>query len=178
MGFYSLVATLYISIGKRLIDLAKRRIGPAFQPEYISLGSGLATFVLFSLSGFQLPHYLNIVFPFYAVLTAQFLVGLNPTNLRKWASWQTVIGFLLIIVMAALLWLVQPAGLGTALGWVLTITVLLFVLFRQNNLLSLMGRMVGVMLVIATSLNLFLYPPFCVIRRVWQRLSMRIHNRR
>lgn len=151
---------LYVSIGKRLVDLAKRRIGSTFQPEYISLGSGLATFVLFSLSGFQLPHYLNIVFPFYALLTAQFLVGLQPVNLRKWTLAQTVIGFLLIAIMAALLWLVQPAGLGTALGWVLTITVLLFVLFRQNDLLSLMGRMVGVMVVIAGSLNLFLYPTF------------------
>ncbi|MVM30797.1 glycosyl transferase [Spirosoma sp. HMF4905] len=151
---------LYISIGKRLTDVAKRRFGPTFQPEYISLGSGLATFVLFSLSGFQLPHYLNIVFPFYAVLTAQFLVELQPVNLRKWTIAQTVIGVLLIVVMVALLWLVQPAGLGTALGWVLTLTVLLFVLFRQNNLLSLMGRMIAVMLVIAGSLNLFLYPTF------------------
>ncbi|WP_460973616.1 ArnT family glycosyltransferase [Spirosoma migulaei] len=151
---------LYISIGRRLIDLVKRRIGPAFQPEYMSLGSGLATFLLFSFSGFQLPHYLNIVFPFYAVLTAQFLVGLQSVNLRKWTIAQTVIGFLLIVVMAALLWLVQPAGLGTALGWLLTLTVLLFVLFRQNDMLSLMGRMVGVMVVVAGSLNLFLYPTF------------------
>ncbi|WP_246859433.1 glycosyltransferase family 39 protein [Spirosoma sp. KCTC 42546] len=151
---------LYVSIGKRLIDLVKRWIGPAFQPEYMSLGSGLATFLLFSFSGFQLPHYLNIVFPFYAVLTAQFLADIQAINLRKWTIAQSIIGFLLIMVMAALLWLVQPAGLGTALGWLLTLTVLLFVLFRQNDMLSLMGRMVGVMFVVAGSLNLFLYPTF------------------
>ncbi|GAB4047302.1 ArnT family glycosyltransferase [Spirosoma litoris] len=151
---------LYMSIGKGLVDLAKRRIGPTFQPEYISLGSGLATFVLFSLSGFQLPHYLNIVFPFYAVLTAQFLVSLQISNLRKWTIAQTVIGILLIVVIGALLWLVQPVGLNTALAWALTLTILLFVLFRQNDLLSLMGRMVGVMFVVAGSLNLFLYPTF------------------
>lgn len=153
---------LYLGIGKTLIGLAKRKLlfDPAFRPEYVSLGSGLATFALFSLSSFQLPHYLNIVFPFYAVLTAQFLVTLTPLALRRWTIGQTIIGLLLIILMGALLWVVQPNQLGSALSWLVVITFIFFALFRQNNLLSLMGRMVGTMLVLAGSLNLFLYPTF------------------
>lgn len=127
-------------------------------PEYVSLGSALATFALFSLSGFQLPHYMNIVFPFFAILTAQFLVNLTPVTLRRWVIGQTVIGVLLIALAVALLIVVRPEPLGGALAWVGVITLATFSVFRRTDLLSLMGRMVGAALVLFGALNLFLYP--------------------
>lgn len=148
---------LYIAVGKAIADLFKRQ-NPL--PEYVSLGSGLATFVLFSFSGFQLPHYLNIVFPFYAILTAQFLINLKPTALRQWTIGQTIIGLLIAAIMVGLLLLVQPNQLVSAVSWVVVITLATFVFFRQNNLLSLLGRMVSTMLVLMGALNLFLYPTF------------------
>ncbi|UFH54203.1 glycosyltransferase family 39 protein [Spirosoma sp. KNUC1025] len=148
---------LYISIGKALTNLVKRN---RFLPEYVSLGSGLATFVLFSLSGFQLPHYLNIVFPFYAILTAQFLVNLSPVALRRWTIGQTVIGLLMAVLTIGLLLLVQPNQVTSAISWVVIITLATFVIFRSVNLLSLAGRMLGAMLVLMCTLNLFLYPTF------------------
>jgi hypothetical protein len=148
---------LYIGVGKALVALIKRQ-NPL--PEYVSLGSGLATFALFSLSGFQLPHYLNIVFPFYAILTAQFLVSLKPVNLRRWTVAQSIIGLLLVVLIVAVLFVVKPAKLGIALSWVIIITLATITLFRQTTMLSLVGRMVGAMLVLAGVLNLFLYPTF------------------
>jgi 4-amino-4-deoxy-L-arabinose transferase-like glycosyltransferase len=41
--------------------------------------------VLFSASRFQLPHYLNILFPFFAVIVAAFIVGLKPEGVW-WAG--------------------------------------------------------------------------------------------
>ena len=148
---------LYAGIGKAIAGLVQRQ--PASRlPEYVSLGSGLATFALFSLSAFQLPHYMNIVFPFFAILTAQFLVGLRATALRRWTVGQTVIGLLLIGLSAALLLLAQPGQVGLGLGWVVATALLTFLVFRENSLTSLVGRMVGTMLVLAGVLNLFLYP--------------------
>jgi hypothetical protein len=126
--------------------------------EYVSLGTGLVTFALFSLSGFQLPHYMNIVFPFFAVITAQFLVSLTITNLRKWTVGQTSIGLAFSGIAIALLVLVKPAGLVGGLVWIVVITLVTFSIFRKNTLLSLSGRMVGAMLMLAGTLNLFLYP--------------------
>lgn len=148
---------LYMGVGKSIADLLKRRFT---SPEYVSLGSGLATFGLFSLSGFQLPHYMNIVFPFFAILTARFLVGLSAANLRRWVVGQTVIGLLLVGLMVLLLWFVQPGGLWLAVSFAMVITVASLLIFRQRTLLTLMGRMGAVMLVLAGSLNLFLYPTF------------------
>lgn len=151
---------LYVGVGKAVAGLVRRQNlpGPAFRPEDVSLGSGLATFALFSLSGFQLPHYMNIVFPFFAILTAQFLVGLTPAALRRWTIGQTVIGALLIGLAVALLLVVQPDQLGGALAWVGVVTLATFSFFRRTDLLSLLGRMVGATLVLFGTLNLFLYP--------------------
>lgn len=148
---------LYMGIGKSVIDLIKRRFNA---PEYVSLGSGLATFGLFSFSGFQLPHYMNIVFPFFAILTARFLVGLKPVNRQRWVVGQTVIGLLLAGLIVLLLWFVQPGWLVLAVSLAVVITVASGLIFRQRTLLTLMGRMVAVMLVLTISLNLFLYPTF------------------
>lgn len=148
---------LYVGVGQAIAGLVKRRPS-AMLPEYVSLGSGLATFALFSLSAFQLPHYMNIVFPFFAILTAQFLVGLSAATLRRWTQGQTVIGILLIALSVGLLLLAQPGQVGLGLGWVVATALLTFLIFRTGNLLSLVGRMVGTMLVLAGVLNLFLYP--------------------
>lgn len=151
---------LYVGVGKAVAGLRSKLLPDVARPEYVSLGSGLATFALFSLSGFQLPHYMNIVFPFFAILTAQFLVGLKPAHLRWWTLGQTVIGLLMIGLTAGLLFIVQPPNIGTALGWVVVIAFATFTVFRQTDLLSLTGRMVGAMLVFMGVLNLFLYPTF------------------
>ncbi|GAB3025672.1 ArnT family glycosyltransferase [Spirosoma pulveris] len=153
---------LYIGIGKMIRDLIKRRKDPvsANGIEFVSLGSGVLTFLLFSFSGFQLPHYMNIVFPFFAVITAQFLIGLSPAILRRWTIGQTIIGLLIAGLSIALLVFVQPENVVGAVVLVSVITLATFTLFRQNTLLSLLGRMVGAMLVLAGTLNLFLYPTF------------------
>ncbi|WP_460944958.1 ArnT family glycosyltransferase [Spirosoma daeguense] len=148
---------LYIGIGKILINLTK---GKRNAPEYVSLGTGLATFLLFSFSGFQLPHYLNIVFPFYAILTAHFLTSLNPTLLRRWTIGQTVIGVLIIILTVGLLQIVRPSQYVIAVSWIAVITFATYTIFRKNSLTSLMGRMLGSMLILATTLNVTLYPTF------------------
>lgn len=148
---------LYVAIGKAVAGLVKRQ---SVLPEYVSLGSGLATFLLFSLSGFQLPHYMNIVFPFFAVLTADFLVTISAKSLRQWTLAQTIIASLLVVLIVAVLVVVQPARFGMALSWIMVIVFATITLFRKNTLLSLLGRMVGAMLLLAGVLNLFLYPTF------------------
>jgi hypothetical protein len=146
---------LYVGVGKMIVDLIKRRKA---YPEYVSLGSGLATFALFSLSGFQLPHYMNIVFPFFAILTAQFLVSLQPIALRRWTIGQTILGVVMLLLAICLFMLVEPDQRSTPPIWVGTITLAMATLFRQRNMLSLLGWMVGTMLVLAGTLNLFIYP--------------------
>ena len=74
--------------------------------DYICLGAALASFIVFSLSRFQLPHYLNILFPFFSILAAGYLYGLR----RRWPQRtlsviQGVINILLPVLLLGLCWL-------------------------------------------------------------------------
>jgi 4-amino-4-deoxy-L-arabinose transferase-like glycosyltransferase len=61
----------------------KTGIKDAKNNEWLCISGALLTFLLFSASKFQLPHYLNIVFPFFAIITARYLVGLQQERTIK-----------------------------------------------------------------------------------------------
>ena len=147
---------LYSAVGKAIWGLIKRT-DPL--PEYVSLGSGLATLLLFSLSSFQLPHYLNLVFPFYAILSAHFLVSLRSEKaLRTWTWIQSGIGVLMAILAVLLLVLFRPVGTGWAVARLVTTGAVTLRLFHGTNLLTLLGRTIGATVLLYGFLNLFLFP--------------------
>ena len=88
--------------------------------EYFNLSGGVLTFLLFSFSQFQLPHYLNIAFPFFAIMTAAYILGLTTPTAVRWASaWQWFIVGAALVVCMALQLLVRPghwAGPAALLG--------------------------------------------------------------
>jgi len=147
---------LYAGVAESIYGLVKRR---NLLPEYVSLGSGLATFGLFSLSGFQLPHYMNIVFPFFAIITAQFLIDLSSPVLQRWVAGQRVLGVLIIVLTIVPVVLVRPYG-ATLAVYLIEVMLISIAMLLQNRglLISLTGWMVGTMLILFVSLNLFLYP--------------------
>lgn len=147
---------LYAAIGRAIWRLAQRQ---PYLPEYVSLGSGLATFLLFSLSGFQLPHYLNIVFPFYAVLTAHFLTTLRTVRSRRaWLLTQRLLFVILLVVVIALIWFFRPQPFWGAIVWVVLVTGVVGVLARGRWLPALVGGTVGSAMLALGFYNLFLYP--------------------
>ncbi len=63
-------------------------------PEYIFIGSVIITFLMFSLSRFQLPHYMNILFPFFSILLAQYLGSVQKARtwrLIRWVQYPVVV---------------------------------------------------------------------------------------
>ena len=80
---------LYIGIVQFFRTQANRIGGKEW---YCICGAGF-TFLIFSLSKFQLPHYITIIFPFFAILTAQYLY-----SVKKF----TMINSIQIFVMAAM----------------------------------------------------------------------------
>lgn len=71
--------------------------------EWFCIGGALLTFVIFSASKFQLPHYLNIVFPFFAIVTARYLLTLKTVrSIKTVMITQLVIFGLLILTVGTL----------------------------------------------------------------------------
>lgn len=157
---------VYAAAGRAIVGLFRRRNQPTapLLPEYLSLGAGISLFVLFSASRFQLPHYLNIVFPFYAVLAAHYLSQSSAAGLRRWTITQTVIAILVGLFVTGVLVLYQPERLLAGLVWIGLLALLTTLVFWQyrpafgNPLSLLTGRMVGLMVIVGGLINLFLYP--------------------
>lgn len=74
--------------------------------EWITLGAGMLTLLVFSLSRFQLPHYLNILFPYFSILLAAWLYGLAGE--KKVFITQRVISVIVVVLLAAITVLFQP----------------------------------------------------------------------
>src|SRR5437879_4571126 len=70
--------------------------------EWYTLSGAVLTFLVLSASQFQLPHYLTILFPFWAILTAQSLAQVaRPAGLRWLRIWQSSVSslFLLLVLL-------------------------------------------------------------------------------
>jgi 4-amino-4-deoxy-L-arabinose transferase-like glycosyltransferase len=79
-----------------------------FTQQAIVLGAALTGFVLFSLSGFQLPHYINILFPLFSIISAEFLVNGNQNGPPKWMKpVQITLGILMLLLVLGLSYLFQ-----------------------------------------------------------------------
>lgn len=77
--------------------------------EYYCISGALLTFVLFSLSRFQLPHYLNIIFPFFAILTARYVLSFERLGeLKFFRITQHVIMVIIAVAIVGLSALYQP----------------------------------------------------------------------
>ena len=128
-------------------------------PEYIALSGSLASVVLFSFSAFQLPHYTNIVFPFFAIVTAWFLVNLSEKAQRRWLIIQTVQVVLLAVLVGGLIWLFRPEPLVCSMVWVVFAGIATVFWSWQGDLLTrLIARTVGGAVLALGFYNLFLYP--------------------
>jgi 4-amino-4-deoxy-L-arabinose transferase-like glycosyltransferase len=143
---------MFIAVGKRFNKF--RRPGL----EWYSFFAAMLTFLLFSLSRFQLPHYLNIVFPFFAILTADYIFRVKLLrDVQKFFKLQIVIIALLFIGAFAIQVFYEPARWG----WIfLAVSVLAVILAvpRSNN--HLVRKMVTISAVGTMAINLYLFNIF------------------
>jgi 4-amino-4-deoxy-L-arabinose transferase-like glycosyltransferase len=131
--------------------------------EWYCLCGSLLTFLVFSASKFQLPHYLNIVFPFFAILTAQYLYNLKAEkSIRAVRVTQLIVIVLLIVIVVMLHYFFQPEMFNWITGVVLLV-LLILLLFLPKAITSKAFWRIGfstllVSFIINLYLNLAFYP--------------------
>jgi 4-amino-4-deoxy-L-arabinose transferase-like glycosyltransferase len=131
--------------------------------EWLCISGALLTFLLFSASKFQLPHYLNIVFPFFAIITAQYLVGLQSDKTIK-AIRGVQIGVVVVLLLAigALHYFFKPEVFSWHVAFALFIWLgLLLILpgnFANTDYRQTTFRTLVVAFVVNVYLNFSFYP--------------------
>jgi 4-amino-4-deoxy-L-arabinose transferase-like glycosyltransferase len=131
--------------------------------EWYCISGALLTFLLFSASSFQLPHYLNIAFPFFAIVTAQYLNAISSKKtIRAIGITQAVISVIMLLVIITLHYFFRPQvfSLFTALTLLLLLILLLFYkkLIRINGSQKIAIRTLLVSFIVNLYLNLSFFP--------------------
>lgn len=140
-----------------VFQLLRRRI--IFIPRHwVVAGSALAGFLLFSFSKFQLPHYIIIVFPQLAMLTANWLMTLRLQGLRKITIVQQALTGTGAALLLALSFISHIGNLPWQLSWlVLAVTVILLFL-KKADIQQVAARGTGFAVMLFVFLNLLFYP--------------------
>lgn len=131
--------------------------------EWYCLCGSLLTFLVFSASQFQLPHYLNIVFPFFAIITAQYLYNLkSEKSIRAARITQIALIIVLLVVVAALQYFFQPEALSWSTGLTL-IALLILLIFLPKSISAKAYYRIGfstllISFIVNLYLNLAFYP--------------------
>lgn len=138
----------------------KKNIKNVNNAEWYCMCGALLTFLVFSASKFQLPFYTNIIFPFYAIITAQYLYGVK--NIKAVRIAQIVVVVLLIAAIKLLRYFYQPETFNWFIGTVLMLLLLWMILLPQR-ITKVAYQQIGMMTVLAACvvnfyLNMVFYP--------------------
>lgn len=150
--------TLYIVMA--ILALLRSNKASAHRPErWIIGGAALITFLMFSLSKFQLPHYIVIVFPQLAMLCAHWLAEkASDKSLKRLAGFQTILFILLMVLLVIIgkFYAFDAFYVWAAIFFIISLMVLFYP--SANSLLSIIHKGVGFALILGLFLNGLFYP--------------------
>lgn len=122
-------------------------------------GSVMISFLMFSVSKFQLPHYIVILFPHFAMMTAGYLVEVaSEKTLKKINVFQTALFVLLVV---AIIWLIIIYALGNIILFLIILGVIaaITLFYKPGSILqAVFKKNIGFALLLAVFLNCFFYP--------------------
>lgn len=152
---------LYAAIGWTIKTFRDRQL----HPEYINLGTVVISFLVFSLSRFQLPHYINILFPFFAILLAQYLFSVRSEKTMRAIQWvQQSLNVLLVLLVIVVVYFFRPPHLFL-LSFYISVLVLgiykwlIPVTAGEHRMTAVFGSSFIVGVLLYGFLNFFFYPP-------------------
>jgi 4-amino-4-deoxy-L-arabinose transferase-like glycosyltransferase len=107
----------YIAVGRRIKNFLRRK------EEWLTTGVFIIILLIVSFSGFKLPHYLNIVFPTTAILTAEFI--LSKKNNDKWIKAMLLIQSSVVLLLLLLAGFINAWAFPVRSTWVIVGMILL-----------------------------------------------------
>ena len=120
---------MYYAFFKKII---RNSIRVDLNAEYYTISGSLLTLLVFSLSGFQLPHYTNIIFPLLAILTADWIYRTEKgSGIRYYKIAQYITIVLLVALLVTIHIFFRPRGISVTAILALLITGLMIVVFLR-----------------------------------------------
>jgi 4-amino-4-deoxy-L-arabinose transferase-like glycosyltransferase len=152
---WSIIA--FIALSKKIRSLYKKETN-----EYLNLFAFGFMFIVFSLSAFQLPHYLNILYPYLSIITANYIATTATTDKLFRLSVKSIYFFsaLLILLMIITAFVFQPEYYAVFLPVCLFVLGVIIWISKSmtDSKWRLMVLSVGAVASFSIFLNLCFYP--------------------
>ncbi|MEX6690123.1 glycosyltransferase family 39 protein [Danxiaibacter flavus] len=139
---------------------ARKGNGDPSNRIFIVYGSAAITFVLFSLSKFQLPHYIIIIFPQLAIITAQGLMSFfSSKKLAKGVSiTQSILLIITVVASIALMFITGFNGFYSVVIFASVIGCFIFYKYRKTTLRDIVLKGFASFAMLHLFLNVVFYP--------------------
>lgn len=148
----------YVAFFDRVVFFIKSRFSYIRPNELLTAGTIVIIFAIISSSGYQLPHYLNILFPFFALITAGLLSNKFETGDQKSLNIYLKTQYLVIAIVAIILVLLNfwcfPVHSWSVIGVsIVVFGVMLYVFIKEHSVLT---RLVTLSVLLASLTNVLL----------------------
>ena len=142
-----------------VVQFFRARIKNAEKEWLCICGAGL-TFLIFSASKFQLPHYITIIFPFFSILTAQYICRIeSERSFLLVTKVQGTVGFLMTLIILLLNKFFNPDFSAIAVVLLLfTLALFIISLYFIKDSFRVFYLTVVVVLFVNIYFNLVYYP--------------------
>ena len=142
-----------------VVNLFKKKNRINLAPESIMIwASAAVTFLIFSLSKFQLPHYILIIFPQFSIITALYLRKLEGRGLKIFFNVQNALAILVFALLSVLSLIYGFDYPYFMIGMLLVVLASAFILFKGIKLETIIARSVLVSVGLMLFLFIFFYP--------------------
>jgi 4-amino-4-deoxy-L-arabinose transferase-like glycosyltransferase len=159
-SFLPWILFFLIAFFEEVKQLIRQKFKLLPRQEWISMGGFLLTYLALGMSKYQLPHYIFVVFPFAAIITAKFLYALLFEEKYN-AKFRNVLTWIHFVVFS-LLWIALIFLLSYCFDnipvWVVAIAVILFVVYNYLffSKTQLLPKLLTICLFTIIGVNLFL----------------------
>jgi len=142
-----------------VVNLFKKKNRINLAPESVMIwASAAVTFLIFSLSKFQLPHYILIIFPQFSIITALYLRKLEGRGLKIFFNVQNALAILVFALLSVLSLIYGFDYPYFMIGMLLVVLASAFILFKGIKLETIIARSVLVSVGLMLFLFIFFYP--------------------
>ena len=120
--------------------------------------SAAITFLLFSLSKFQLPHYILIILPQFAIITSLYINKLTDRSLKTFIITQNILFGLVVLILSTVAYFFRFDYYLSAIGMLIIIIAFSFLFFRGLKTDTLIARSTLISVALMLFLSIFFYP--------------------
>lgn len=147
---------------KNVVMIIKQKLRLQANQEWITTGGFLLAYLALGSSGYQLPHYIFIVFPLAAIMTAKYIsdsIEANGKTHKALLRTHMAITALLLLAVLPLTAYVFDGGIAVITLWCTAVAAWLYMAFSKNMTGKLLWLPAAGMIMVNLFLTNFFYVP-------------------